>query len=73
VGRPGEIGSVSYYILLFLWLKFFIMWRFARFWALLDGLFVCRSVGWRVANADRGDQESKRRRTWLAASTTTTQ
>lgn len=36
--RPAEIGSVGYFVLMFLWLKFFIMWRFSRFWALLDGI-----------------------------------
>lgn len=31
------VGIAAYWMLMFLWLKFLILWRFARFFALVDG------------------------------------
>ncbi|KAJ2161399.1 glycerol transporter [Coemansia sp. RSA 552] len=33
-----EISMLSYMRLIFIWLKLLIIWRFARFWAMVDGL-----------------------------------
>jgi len=35
---PSEIIVVSYMVLKMMWLKFLIIWRFFRLWALLDGV-----------------------------------
>ncbi|PVZ99814.1 hypothetical protein BB558_004146 [Smittium angustum] len=39
-----EISLVGYFQLTFIWLKFMIIWRFARFFALFDGLFVIENM-----------------------------
>lgn len=33
-----RIGLLGYYSLHLIWLKFYIIWRFFRFWALIDGV-----------------------------------
>eukprot|EP00899_Mesostigma_viride_P015563 jgi/Mesvir1/24007/Mv10753-RA.1 len=33
-----HVGMLSLALVLFLWLKFLLIWRFFRFWALLDGI-----------------------------------
>ena len=35
---PGEIASAAYTILTLMWLKFLLLWRFFRLWALADGI-----------------------------------
>jgi len=35
---PKEIGLTGFWTLFFMWMKFLCIWRFARFWALLDGI-----------------------------------
>jgi D-alanyl-lipoteichoic acid acyltransferase DltB (MBOAT superfamily) len=35
---PGETAIVAYMLLKLMWLKFLLMWRFFRLWALLDGV-----------------------------------
>jgi hypothetical protein len=33
-----EVGVTSFWVLNFMWLKFLVIWRFFRSWALLDGV-----------------------------------
>lgn len=33
-----EMSVIGYWVLVFMWLKFFVIWRFFRFWALADGM-----------------------------------
>lgn len=35
---PVEIFIIGYGVLNFMWLKFLLIWRFFRFWALIDGI-----------------------------------
>lgn len=35
---PSELGAIAYWTLLFMWLKFTLVWRFARAWALAAGV-----------------------------------
>jgi D-alanyl-lipoteichoic acid acyltransferase DltB (MBOAT superfamily) len=35
---PPQLGAVSYWTLLFMWLKFTAVWRFFRLWALASGV-----------------------------------
>lgn len=35
---PLETSSIGYWVLVFMWLKFTVIWRFFRFWALADGI-----------------------------------
>ncbi|MCO5557498.1 hypothetical protein L7F22_011063 [Adiantum nelumboides] len=35
---PWEVFAVGYGVLNFMWLKFLLIWRFFRFWALVDGV-----------------------------------
>jgi D-alanyl-lipoteichoic acid acyltransferase DltB (MBOAT superfamily) len=35
---PFEISMLAYFKLKFTWLKLLIIWRFSRFWALMDGI-----------------------------------
>lgn len=35
---PKEIGLAGFWTLFFMWMKFLCIWRFARFWALMDGI-----------------------------------
>jgi hypothetical protein len=61
----GVMAAMAFYKLMFLWLKFVVIWRVARFFALLDGIdppenmlrcaaswpaaFGCRLQGWSCA------------------------
>lgn len=36
--KPGILGLFVYTILLTMWLKFLVIWRLFRFWALCDGV-----------------------------------
>ena len=48
--RPLGIGLLAYPTLNLMWFKFTVIWRFARFWALLDGVEVqenmVRGMNW---------------------------
>ncbi|KAI5022329.1 hypothetical protein ZWY2020_059059 [Hordeum vulgare] len=35
---PFEIFIISYGVLIFMWLKFFLIWRYFRFWSLVGGV-----------------------------------
>ncbi|DBA77765.1 hypothetical protein WJX77_010553 [Trebouxia sp. C0004] len=36
----ADMGMISFWVLMFMWLKFLVIWRFFRMWALLDGIQV---------------------------------
>ncbi|KAL3132194.1 hypothetical protein ABBQ32_008792 [Trebouxia sp. C0010 RCD-2024] len=35
-----DMGIISFWVLMFMWLKFLVIWRFFRLWALADGMDV---------------------------------
>ncbi|KAJ9469390.1 hypothetical protein DIPPA_70161 [Diplonema papillatum] len=42
--NAGEFAVVGFWLLNALWLKFAVIWRFARFWALVDGVEVIENM-----------------------------
>lgn len=46
--KPDILGLFVYTILLIMWLKFLVIWRLFRFWALCDGVEPPENmqVGW---------------------------
>ncbi|KAA6428329.1 MAG: hypothetical protein FRX49_01925 [Trebouxia sp. A1-2] len=36
----ADMGMISFWVLMFMWLKFLVIWRFFRMWALVDGIQV---------------------------------
>eukprot|EP00622_Pseudochattonella_farcimen_P000124 FR734554.1.p1 GENE.FR734554.1~~FR734554.1.p1 ORF type:complete len:294 (+),score=27.45 FR734554.1:56-883(+) len=41
---PSQLGFLTFVTLLLMWLKFTFIWRFARWWALLDGVEVTENM-----------------------------
>ena len=41
---PRELANLAYLTLMAMWLKFAILWRFARLWSLLDGVDVVENM-----------------------------
>lgn len=35
---PTQLAVISFWVLVFMWLKFLVIWRFTRFGALVDGI-----------------------------------
>ena len=54
------MAGVAYMLLQLMWLKFLLIWRFFRLWAMLDGVFVpenmsrCMSNNYSVSQFWRG-------------------
>lgn len=44
VQRPDLLASYAMTVLIAMWLKFLAIWRFARLWALLDGIDVVENM-----------------------------
>ena len=38
MATPLEIALLSYFNLKFVWMKLLVIWRFFRFWAMMDGV-----------------------------------
>lgn len=47
---PYELAIGSYVILKWIWLKFMLIWRFFRLWALLDGIETPENLGKCISN-----------------------
>ena len=72
---PVSLLGVSYLLLLAMWLKFLLIWRFFRLWAMLDGMCVpenmtrCMSNNHSLSQFWRGWHASFNQ--WIVRSTTT--
>lgn len=49
--KPYELIVVSYLILKWIWLKFTVLWRYFRIWALLDGIESPENMGRCMSNS----------------------
>jgi hypothetical protein len=58
-----EVGVTSFWVLNFMWLKFLVIWRFFRSWALLDGVETPENISRCVNNTTTG--VSGRANLWL--------